>query len=996
MCNKYLLLFLIAVLSTTTTAFTQTVNIYASPNGINTGNGSTPATAVSLSQARTIAKANLNNPVIIWLQDGIYTTNITLDATDSRTAAAPLTYRAVNPKKAIFNFVSTINRSAFQPIPDSIKQRIVDTNARNYVRQLDLTSYNLSNMNVWPLKFEIGTVNWPKFYKDSIPLPMSQYPNDTATMKMRTVLDNGVNNVAPGGSFKYRDARCIYWSKAVRDGLWLKGNWRVAWQITYVKTLSINTTDSTIVQSIGIANGIGDKYTRPGGNGREPYVAVNLVEEIDFEGEWAIDFTKKILYMWLPATGQINVASNDQLYAISLTNVNNVNFENITVNGGAGGAVNMTNCSNITVAGFDVKYCSNDAIRVTGGNNCTIKSNNLYELGEGGIIIAPASQSAFNADQLTLTPNNHKVLNNHIYEFAKEVAIYKPAIHLATVIGTYVAHNKIHGTPHVGILYDGNNNILEFNEQYDIIRRHDDMGAFYRATGPKSRGNKMRYNYVHDSPLSKGSFYDNGSQGDSTSYQIDANNKFGTQNNGGYFNTYTNSIIVRANPAVSSSVISTTDPSFQPVFDSLKSIYNASAVYRNTYPETADMVGSATINTAYTSRIWPRFTCNVLIANTAAMNGVSDNSLFNSNGTTNASFAQTSTPFTSNKTVFANNFKMNGVLTNPITTGMIDSLKKISAFSRTCNTNWRINRIGLYNDEFRNDAEEEAIKGIAHKVTVRATTTNNFVFPANITLSVKIENPNIANCFSAIKLYDNGTEMSGLNLVLSKSAFDSVTYTANWNNAATGTHNITAVVIDSPYWRYNSNVESFNVSSVLATNIQLQSLNLECRNYLQWNTSSTDINYFTVESSINGNEFVKQADINPCNNPQNNCTYKWLILFSEHKLYRLRITNKDGSHSYSNTVKMQPCNAETSMQIVPNPVVSNTCFINISNHDYTEHVTIEIISSEGKRMLQQKALLTKGSNSIALNTSALRNGVYLIKISDSKVHFRAVQIIISR
>lgn len=963
----------------------QTINIYVSPNGASTGIGASISAPVSITQARAVAKTYPNNPCIIWLLDGNYgTTRLILDVTDSRTASAPLAIKALNPKKAIFQPLTLLNRSAFQPIPDSIKSRVIDNVAKTKVVQLNLSSYNLQNMNVWPNAFETGTVSWPIFYADSVPLKMSQYPNDTV-MRIRTVLTNGSNRSVPGGSFKYRDDRGKFWDKAIRDGLWLKGNWRVAWQITYVKTLSLTTTDSTIVQAVGVNLGIGDKYTRPAGNGKEPYVAVNLLEEIDREGEWAVNFTTKMLYIWPPATGQLAVASDYTAIPITLTNVNNVSIENIAIKSGVADGMKLTNCNNVTIAGMDISYISGNAIIVNGGTNCTIKSNNLYELGEGGVIVEPTSAAALYTAQLSLTPSNHKILNNHIYNFAKDVQIYSAAINLKTVIGNYVANNKIHGTPHVGILYDGNNNVLEYNELYDIIRTYDDMGAFYRATGPKGRGNKIRYNYIHDSPLSKGTFYDNDSQGDSSSYNIDANNLYGLGNNGGYFTTYTNSIVVNNKPAASINVTADTAASLKPIYDSLKSIYDASSAFRAAYPETADMVGSPTINKAYTSRIWPRLTCNVFISNDPVIRGVSDASLFNTNGTTNTTYAQNSLPFTSFKTVVQNNVRLTGILVNPIRPFLIDSLKKTSAFSRTCNTDWRINRLGLYTDEYRTALlDTEIISGIAPTVTSSVSSNNSYRFPTTLTLSVKAKNPNIANCLSSVKFFDNGTEITGLTITTQSSNFDSVTYVATWSSAAIGNHNITAVVYDAPNWQYSSNTTTFAVQAPLP--LQLLSFTVaanNCTATLKWlTTNEVNVDRFEVESIADGSNFTFVNTVSAkCNNSQATCNYQLEIPQQQATFYRLKMIDKDGTFSYSQVISIQAdCDGQSTLKLYPNPVVNNSTTLSIFNSASIQNATLVIGNVLGKDVMVKKLVLNKGINYVSINTSDLSAGLYWLKV----------------
>ena len=247
MLMKKIYLLLIVCILANGCLYAQTINIYVSPTGANTGLGASTANPVSLIRARTIAKTTANKlkPCDIWLMDGVYS-YLALDTTDSRTATAPLTYHSLNRLKASFQPVTAINPSDLLPIPDSIKSRIIDTMAKTKVMQVDLSKYKLSNMSVWPNLFEYPVTvtattssrqNWPLLYQNTTPLPMAQYPKGDSVMRMKMVLNNGGTGVGgSAGIFKYRDGRCQYWGQALKEGLWLRGCWRVPWQMDFVKT----------------------------------------------------------------------------------------------------------------------------------------------------------------------------------------------------------------------------------------------------------------------------------------------------------------------------------------------------------------------------------------------------------------------------------------------------------------------------------------------------------------------------------------------------------------------------------------------------------------------------------------------------------------------------------------------------------------------------------------------------------------------------------------
>ena len=63
-----------------------------------------------------------------------------------------------------------------------------------------------------------------------------------------------------------------------------------------------------------------------------------------------------------------------------------------------------------------------------------------------------------------------------------------------------MSHNWMHDSPHAGVYFGGNDNILEYNEINDIALETGDVGAFYIGRDWTVRGNIVRYNYFHDLP----------------------------------------------------------------------------------------------------------------------------------------------------------------------------------------------------------------------------------------------------------------------------------------------------------------------------------------------------------------------------------------------------------------------------------------------------------------------------------------------------------------
>ena len=67
-------------------------------------------------------------------------------------------------------------------------------------------------------------------------------------------------------------------------------------------------------------------------------------------------------------------------------------------------------------------------------------------------------------------------------------------------MGNRASHNLIHDGPRMGIMFSGNNLVIEYNHIRHVNLETEDTGAVY--TGGRdwisSRGTVIRYNYFHD------------------------------------------------------------------------------------------------------------------------------------------------------------------------------------------------------------------------------------------------------------------------------------------------------------------------------------------------------------------------------------------------------------------------------------------------------------------------------------------------------------------
>ena len=182
---------------------------------------------------------------------------------------------------------------------------------------------------------------------------------------------------------------------------------------------------------------------------------------------------------------------------------------------------------------------------LNGGKNATIQNCLIRDMGSGGISVNTGNRK-------TLESGNTLIENNEIAETSRIKSSYAPNINLNGV-GAVIRHNKIHGNGHAGIIYYGNEFLIEYNEFYDLVRQAQDMGAIYTGRNPSELGNVIQYNYFYDissinaSPYgAQAIFIDDGSCGTKVFGNVfyNAGNQYVFKTNGGQYNHLENNIMI--------------------------------------------------------------------------------------------------------------------------------------------------------------------------------------------------------------------------------------------------------------------------------------------------------------------------------------------------------------------------------------------------------------------------------------------------------------------
>ncbi len=500
----------------------RAAEIYVSPQGSATGTGSHDSPFAKLEQARDAARAlrqqKPDEPVTVWIGGGDYVLSqrLALSELDSGSDKAPVIYRGVEGETARLINARLLSASDFHPVTDPATLARMPEAARGKIVALDFKAIGLQH-NQPPPDLYNDSGGLPDLYINGKRQPLARYP-DHDEMTMKSVLVNGDGHGTPG-VFEYREEdypSFETWAKDVDRGVWLKGYWRVVWENECLRVKTIDTTAHTVTFAKGVPSGIGNKYHRPQGDGKERYWLQNLLEAVSQPGEWCIDYVDQKIYLYPPSPldqAQIFLGDSNEA-AIELKNASNLVIRNLTIEFGLGDGISIEGGDHDLVAGCVVRNVDKYAVRVAGGDHHTVLSCDLYHLGAGGVWLSGGDETSN-----PRVPAGHQVLNNHIHHFAEIEKVYAPAVNCGfsgggggghhTAVGMLVAHNLIHDTPHGGILYSCWDNVMEYNEVFRYCLVSNDLGAFYSYDRFDRMGNDtIRYNLVHSSANGDGIYFD--------------------------------------------------------------------------------------------------------------------------------------------------------------------------------------------------------------------------------------------------------------------------------------------------------------------------------------------------------------------------------------------------------------------------------------------------------------------------------------------------------
>jgi len=228
------------------------------------------------------------------------------------------------------------------------------------------------------------------------------------------------------------------------------------------------------------------------------YYIQNVFEELDSPGEWYLDRETATLYFWPPgdlAGGDVIAPVLDTVVEMagdagSGNSPRHISFEGFTVECCNGTGVVVRNAQHCTIAACTVRNSGAAGISIDGGEACGAFGNDVYEVGSTGISISGGSRA-------TLAPARNYATNNYVHH----IGVFTKSVAGISVrgVGNIVSHNLIHDGPRWGIVFGGNDHIIEYNHVRHVNLETCDTGGIYScARDWTQRGTQIRYNIFHD------------------------------------------------------------------------------------------------------------------------------------------------------------------------------------------------------------------------------------------------------------------------------------------------------------------------------------------------------------------------------------------------------------------------------------------------------------------------------------------------------------------
>jgi hypothetical protein len=418
-----------------------------------------------------------------WLKD-----SFTLGEMDGGTPGFPVKYQAYEGQKV--RLMGGELLTGFELVRDPLILERLPEEAREHVLQCDLRAAGITDFgSMRPRGFSRPAVpaHMELFY-DHRRMEVARWPSEGYVQidEPAELLPEGDDHGGQLGKlesgFYFHHARPKGWR--THQDIWIYGFWGWDWADSFERISSFDPDSGHIKTH--------SPFGMYGFRAGQRFYFLNILEELDRPGEYFVDTENGLLYFWPPGPVtdvEISVSLIEDPI-IRIENSNHLEIRGLNLEYARGIGIQAEHCDHLSISGCRISNVGNHGLVVSDGTENTIQSCDINNTGDGGIQVSGGNRN-------TLESSSHRVTNNHIHHMGRWSKCNQSAVRISGV-GIEISHNHIHDGPHNAITIAGNEHDIEYNHIHHVCRETGDVGAFYMGRDWTERGNRIRYNFFHD------------------------------------------------------------------------------------------------------------------------------------------------------------------------------------------------------------------------------------------------------------------------------------------------------------------------------------------------------------------------------------------------------------------------------------------------------------------------------------------------------------------
>jgi hypothetical protein len=405
------------------------------------------------------------------------TQTVEFDARDSGSAGGLVTYAAKRNERATLTGSVPLASQWFMPASAQTPGwGRLDPGARGHVYMAALGAHGLTMPVMNRARgFSLRAPGPPELFCNGQPMVLARWPNVGEPFARTGV-------PLPRNRFHYSGDRPERWTHAP-DG-WLHGFWSQDWADFHVPISRVDSASHTIA--------LASPPAQYGLEANRPFIAYNLLEELDQPGEYYMDRAQGLLFFWPPQAVESSALELSWLETpiVAVNRAQYLRFRGLALECDRGGLVAVQGGDHVQFEGCAFRGAGECAVALAGTDN-GIEHCEIEDCGEEGVRVTGGIRA-------TLVAGRNYVRDCAIRRTGQVGWTYKPAISLEGGCGNIAEHNLIEELPHAAILFAGNNHLIASNEIRRVCLLTGDSGAIYAGRNWGFRGNRIEFNYLHD------------------------------------------------------------------------------------------------------------------------------------------------------------------------------------------------------------------------------------------------------------------------------------------------------------------------------------------------------------------------------------------------------------------------------------------------------------------------------------------------------------------